>query len=54
MIETHFRPLTTDEYVMLKAEEGLHLLDVPTCLEVRDGAVHISTAQSVSLLVLSW
>jgi hypothetical protein len=47
------RELTTDEYVMLKAEEGLHLLEAPTWLDVSDGAVHVSTAQSVSLLALS-
>jgi xylan 1,4-beta-xylosidase len=48
---------TTEMYEKLKAEQGLQLLSSPSWLDVRDGAVHLSTTmprQSVSLLTLSW
>jgi len=48
---------TTEMYEKLKAEQGLQLLSTPSWLDVRDGAVHLSTTmprQSVSLLTLSW
>lgn len=48
---------TTEMYEKLKAEQGLQLLSSPGWLDVRDGAVHLSTTmprQSVALVTLSW
>ena len=48
---------TAEQYARLKAVEGLELLDSPTWMDTKDGAIRLSTVMpklSVSLLELSW